>query len=126
MTNVLLILALEAAVLVFVLAFQAWRDAAWRATFWKATADTMEHSVLTEPVNEPPTWNERMAAEICCSGTLSEGVVAGILEAAGELKAVRLKVLLGRCWEIIAESIDADRAAYTADGFLDEILEALK
>lgn len=66
-----------------------------------------------------PTWNERMASEICSAATLSEGLVAGILEAAGELKCVRLKVLLGRCLEIIMENWDNHRLT-------PEIMEALK
>lgn len=67
-----------------------------------------------------------MAAEICNADTLSKGLVEGILEAAGEMKAVRLKVLLARAFEIILDSESNERPADTDDTFLDEVREALK
>ena len=79
--------------------------------------------------HEPKTWVQRMAAELCAADTLTPGLVEAVLEAAGALEAARMKVLLARAFQIIAESIEADRAAYTGDTddtLMDEIREALK
>lgn len=46
------------------------------------------------------------------------------LEVAGEMKTVRLKVLLGRCQEIIRQSVDHDQAASVNDKDLYVKIEA--
>lgn len=66
------------------------------------------------------TWNERMACELCAASTLTEGMVEAILEAAAEMKTVRLKTLLGQCLEIIIKDWDEDHH------LVPEIREALK
>lgn len=79
---------------------------------------------------EARTWTERMGSHL--ADTVSAGERAGaeyftdLLEAAGELKAVRLKVLLGRCYELIAKSKVDNETVSPDHGFLDEILAELK
>ena len=53
----------------------------------------------------PPTWAKRVADEVEAIGESAEAVKAplieAILESAGEMKAGRAKILLGRCYEIL-------------------------
>lgn len=75
------------------------------------------------------SWNERMADALAELGAItgdSRAVVVLALEAAGELKAARLKILLGRCWEVIAIAKSSAEEPNVTDGFLDEVLEATK
>lgn len=70
------------------------------------------------------SWTKKAAIELAKSSsecTLTAGMVETLLEAAGELKCVELKVALGRCYELLA-----NKRGVPDDGFLENLLELLK
>jgi hypothetical protein len=75
-------------------------------------------------------WNRRMAECMSRSSFEKEEEDADMmeiaLEAAGELKCVRLKIMLARCYEMMSESDSSDEKVNLPEGFLDDVLEALK
>jgi hypothetical protein len=81
-------------------------------------------------MTEGKSWNRRMAeyvthqAQTDAEALTVEGVES-ILEAAGELKAVRCKMLLGRCYELMSISVADGGAARPDDGFLEAVLAEL-
>ena len=76
----------------------------------------------------PVSWAARMAKahyEGHSDGAEPE-VIEVLLEAAGELKAVRLKILLARCYEVLAIAKANEVMPQTDDEFLDDILKEIK
>jgi len=69
----------------------------------------------------PKTWARRMAEFLHGRSELSVDDYETALDMAGELKCVRLKILLARCWEMMSESESADAKVNVGDGFLDEV-----
>lgn len=67
-------------------------------------------------------WCERMAAELAkLEGNITADIIKASLEAAGELRCVRLKILLARCLEVIQHSRSADTTANCNDEFEAEV-----
>lgn len=68
-------------------------------------------------------WIDRMAEELskATEGRYSVESIKGILEAAGEIRAVRLKIMLGRCYEMIGIAKTNECIPQPDSGFLDEI-----
>lgn len=57
----------------------------------------------------------------------SVGLLENTLQAAGELKAVRLKVLLGRCYEVISWAKESGGLPVLEEDFLNDVFnEAMK
>lgn len=86
--------------------------------------------------DEPKSWLERTALEISelaakeptapADLILTPELALTFLEAAGEMKAIRAKVLLGKCWAFL-KAVDATGEALTSpDGLLDAIEAELK
>lgn len=76
-----------------------------------------------------PTWTERMAKELADSSgdaQMKPGLIAAVLESAGEMKCVRLKTLLSQCHTALYAAIEEGGVPTIRNGLLDEILEALK
>ena len=71
------------------------------------------------------SWMRRIAYAIGETVDQRNQIIAA-LEAAGEMKAVKLKVLLGRCYEIIAIADANQMKPQQDDDFLEEIKGALK
>ncbi len=73
------------------------------------------------------TWIKRVAKELAEQETApSAALLEAALEAAGEMTAVRLKVLLAQCYEIIGHSRTTEKVANPDDDFLDEIKDAIR
>lgn len=67
-------------------------------------------------------WIQRTAEELAkLEDRLTPGAVEAALEAAGELKAIRLKILLGRCYEILRESNEREEQAGMDNDFLEVV-----
>lgn len=71
------------------------------------------------------TWKDRITEELS-RDTPTAGEVACALEAYAEMKCVRLKVLLARCYELMNASESRDEAVSLNPGFLDVVLDASK
>ena len=87
---------------------------------------------MSDQVNleKPKSWNRRMAEQLAAVAGDAERLPADFievaLEAAGEMKAIRLKVLLGRCYEVLAESDHTQEQAHPEEEFLAEVLDATR
>lgn len=81
---------------------------------------------MEQSVEKP--WSRRMAEQLqkCNGRDYTPEIFEAILEAAGELKTVRLKVLLGRCYEILNSATEADAAPIMGDKFLAEVLQEIQ
>lgn len=78
------------------------------------------------PVNgEQNTWAHRIATELA-ERENSVGTIVAALEAAAEMKCVSLKVLIGRCYEILGAAKSADSTPCMDEDFLDELSKAMK
>jgi len=91
----------------------------------------MSDVLPSEPRPGELPWEERMAREIYRLAvedgkTLSIEGLRGVLEAAGELKAVRVRVLLGRVHEVCIDAHQHDHGPHYDDALRNEVLEALK
>lgn len=75
-------------------------------------------------------WSTRMAAELFClanQGSVEVGLFEAALEAAGEVKAVRLKVLLAQCYQILKDLMTSTGSGLgVEEGFMDEVKDAFK
>lgn len=74
----------------------------------------------------PKSWNRRMAEQLakeCETSQPTAEFFEAILEAAGELKAVRCKIMLGRCYETIRTSRVTGQEVDSTEGFEKAILE---
>lgn len=71
-------------------------------------------------------WARRMAVSVCLIEDHDPRVdaVEAAMEAAAEMKCVRLKVLLGECHSVLNEACQNDCSPTVRDGLLDEVLEA--
>ncbi len=81
------------------------------------------------PESQGPSWFDKMAQEMAALSSNTEPTAEffrACLEAAGEIKAVRLKVLLAQTREIIVASTSFGDAAKYDDGFIDKIDAELK
>ncbi len=85
----------------------------------------------TQPQEKPKSWNKRVAEYIVNlskeqENPLTVDFVEAMLEAAAELKAVKLKVMLARCEEIIYSAVDGGGAPSLDEDFWKDLLEANK
>lgn len=57
------------------------------------------------------SWDERMAIELAnvFENQPSPALFTATLEAAGELKTARLRLLLGRLWEVARGNVEVDK-----------------
>lgn len=69
-------------------------------------------------------WIQRLVDQLPTDPDTEQLVLA--LEMAGELKAVRLKILLARCYEILYSAFEASSTPTVDAAFLDEVLAELK
>lgn len=83
---------------------------------------------MPENQEQPKSWNRRMAEQLAeiGAGAFTADIIEATLEAAGEIKCVRLKVALGRCLEIIRTSEAYDTAASIPSEFSEEAYALLK
>lgn len=75
-------------------------------------------------VMDNQTWKQRMAKELSLVAPTAETVECA-LEAYAEMKTVRLKILLGRCYEILETSRSTNEEARTTETFENLILQEL-
>lgn len=74
---------------------------------------------------ESKTWAQRMAEELADKENPACLILAA-LEAAAEIKAVRLKVLIGRCYEILGAAKNNGGVPCMDEDFLTELIEAIQ
>lgn len=81
----------------------------------------------TKPLWNDLSWNKRMAGELSEIGSsLTPGTLEGVLEAAGELKAVQLKIMLARLYTICNEAILAGGQPTNDEPLMEAIYKALQ
>jgi hypothetical protein len=84
-------------------------------------------TISTIQVTGAPSWNERMAHEVAnLQGESKADIILAILEAAGEMKTVKLKTLLAKCVSLIQSAVEFDGAPSLPSGLLEEIEQALR
>lgn len=77
------------------------------------------------PEQSEKTWKDRICTELS-EAEASPEAIACALEAYAEMRCVKLKVLLGRCYELMSASENRDEAVTPDNGFLQTVLDASK
>lgn len=73
------------------------------------------------------SWNKRMAVEMAEIGSsLTEEMIEGVLEAAGELKAAQLKIMLARLYTLMSEAILASGVPTDDKELIDAVRKAIQ